>query len=63
MSADCSEAESVIAQFARHGVDDAALAGDLQIAGVASFVRSWRDLMQRLAKKVATQQAGLRRHA
>ena len=63
MSADCSEAESVIAQFARHGVDDVALAADLQFAGVASFVRSWRDLMQRLEKKVAIQQAGLRRHA
>jgi transaldolase len=53
LAADGGDAETVIADFAKAGIDDAALAADLQRAGTASFAASWRDLLQRIA---ATQQ-------
>jgi transaldolase len=48
---DGGSAESVIAEFARSGVDDAALAADLQREGTEAFARSWGDLMRRIAAK------------
>ena len=44
-------AEAVIAEFAREGVNDDALAADLQREGNATFAESWRDLMYRIASK------------
>ena len=45
-------AEAVLAEFAREGVDDEALAAELQREGTAAFARSWNDLMYRIASKV-----------
>jgi transaldolase len=44
-------AEAVVAEFTREGVDDEALAADLQREGTAAFAKSWRDLMSRIAAK------------
>lgn len=49
LAADGGDAEAVIADFAKAGIDDASLAADLQHEGAASFVASWRDLLQRIA--------------
>ena len=50
---DASDAEATLAQFGREGIHLDALATELQIEGTAAFVRSWRDLMQRIASKSA----------
>lgn len=46
-------AEAVLAEFTREGVNDEALAADLQREGTAAFARSWSDLMSRIASKGA----------
>ena len=46
-------AEAVIAEFTREGINDEALAADLQREGVDAFAQSWRDLMYRIASKSA----------
>jgi transaldolase len=46
-------AEAVIAEFIREGINDEALAARLQIEGTTAFIRSWRDLMGRIASKEA----------
>ena len=51
LSANGGDAETVLAEFAAAGVDDTALAGRLQREGAASFDASWKDLLERLAKK------------
>jgi transaldolase len=48
---DGGDAETVLAEFALAGVDDAALAATLQREGAESFAKSWRDLMGRIASK------------
>ena len=50
---DGGDAEAVLAEFARAGVDDTALAARLQREGAASFDKSWKDLLDRLAAKRA----------
>src|SRR5439155_26685810 len=54
MSADGGECEAVLDQFARAGVDVAALAARLQDEGAKAFVTSWNELMQVIASKSAT---------
>jgi transaldolase len=44
-------AEAVIAEFKRAGVEDGALAADLQREGAEAFAKSWSDLMSRIASK------------
>jgi transaldolase len=44
-------AEMVLAEFNREGVDDEALAADLQREGTEAFAKSWSDLMYRIASK------------
>ena len=44
-------AEAVIAEFTREGIDDEALAADLQREGTEAFAESWSDLMTRIASK------------
>ena len=44
-------AEAVIAEFTREGVNDEALAADLQREGTAAFAKSWNDLMHCIASK------------
>jgi transaldolase len=46
MSMDDGDAEDVLAEFRRSGVDDARLAARLQEEGIASFVRSWQALLE-----------------
>jgi transaldolase len=59
MPIDGGDAEEVLAEFTRIGVDDAALADQLQREGTASFDKSWRDLLDRIAAKGAMlQKAG-----
>ena len=54
---DGGDAETVIAAFAKAGVDDEKLAADLQREGAASFVASWKDLLNCIESKDATLKA------
>jgi transaldolase len=54
---DGGDAESVIAAFAQAGVDVKQLAADLQREGAASFVESWKDLLDCIGSKSATLKA------
>jgi transaldolase len=59
MPKDGGDADKVIAQFNKAGVNDAALAADLQRDGAKAFEKSWNDLMSVLSSKGATlQRAG-----
>ncbi len=51
LAADGGDAESVIAEFGRAGVDVAALAADLQQEGAEAFVKSWKGLLDCIAAK------------
>jgi transaldolase len=51
MPADGGYAEAVIGEFRRKGVDDAALAEQLQREGVAVFTNSWHDLLSSIQTK------------
>jgi transaldolase len=53
MSPDGGDCESVLAKFAAAGIDVEALALRLQQEGAASFVKSWAELMKRIADKSA----------
>jgi transaldolase len=54
---DGGDAENVIAAFAGAGVADEKLAADLQREGAASFVASWKDLLNCIESKDATLKA------
>jgi len=54
---DGGDAETVIAAFAKAGVDDEKLADDLQSEGAASFVASWEDLLNCIESKDAALKA------
>ena len=54
---DGGDAESVIAAFGKAGVDDDKLAAELQREGAASFVSSWKDLLNCIESKVSTLKA------
>jgi transaldolase len=51
MAVDGGDAESVIAELRRQGIDDGALAGRLQQEGAAAFVKSWNALLDGLRRK------------
>ena len=53
MPADGGYAEAVIDEFRREGVDNAALAEELQRDGVAAFARSWHSLLASIQGKCA----------
>ena len=53
MPRDGGDAEKVLAEFAREGVNDAKLAADLQREGTQSFDKSWNSLLARIAEKSA----------
>jgi transaldolase len=53
MAPDGGEAEAVLAQFAKSGIDIDALAAQLQDEGAKSFVKSWNDLMSVIESKCA----------
>jgi transaldolase len=54
LPADGGDSEGILARFASAGVDVDALAGQLQDEGAKSFVDSWRELMDVIARKSAT---------
>jgi transaldolase len=51
LPADGGDADQTLARFAQAGVDVRALAKQLQKEGAAAFVRSWDELMDRIAAK------------
>jgi transaldolase len=53
MPVDGGRAESVLEEFRRAGVDDNALAKQLQREGAESFSKSWQALLSRIAEKSA----------
>src|SRR5689334_5029971 len=58
MAADGGDCETVLAGFAKAGIDVDALANRLQDEGASSFVKSWNDLMGRIdSKRVAIRKA------
>jgi len=54
MPTDGGDCEVVLSSFGQAGIDIDALAGQLQDEGVASFVKSWIELMMVIASKSAT---------
>ena len=48
----------MIAAFAKAGIDDEELAADLQREGAESFVKSWKDLLDRIRSKHTALKAG-----
>jgi transaldolase len=52
MPADGGNAEATLAEFARAGIDDAAVAEQLLREGIRAFDKSWGDLMECIAAKV-----------
>ena len=48
---DGGDAEEILARFAKVGVDNAALAAQLQREGAQSFDKSWNELMDSIASK------------
>lgn len=53
MADDGGDAEAILARFAQAGVDIDALALQLQHEGAQAFVKSWQQLLQRIADKSA----------
>jgi transaldolase len=51
MPRDGGDGEQVLAEFARAGIDVAALAAELQREGAEAFDKSWHDLMECIASK------------
>jgi transaldolase len=51
MPKDGGDVDSVLGEFAKAGIDVAAVAAKLQVDGAQSFVKSWTELMQRIAAK------------
>jgi transaldolase len=54
LSADGGDCEKVIAEFAQHGIDVDAMAGQLQNEGAESFVKSWKDLLTVISSRSAS---------
>jgi transaldolase len=58
LAPDGGDCETVLAGFAKAGIDIDALASRLQDEGASSFVKSWNDLMSRIdSKRVAIRKA------
>jgi transaldolase len=53
MSSDGGDADALLAEFARSGVEQGAIAAELQREGARSFTKSWNDLLQCLSSKSA----------
>jgi transaldolase len=51
--ADGGDAETVLARFAAAGIDVDSLAAKLQVDGAQAFVKSWTELLKRIADKSA----------
>jgi transaldolase len=53
MAADGGDAEKILAEFEQLGVDETALAMQLQLAGAEAFSQSWRALLNAIESKSA----------
>lgn len=51
LPADEGYAEAVIAEFTREGINDEALAAQLQREGTTAFAQLWSDLLRRISAK------------
>ena len=51
MAADGGDAEAVLSEFAKAGIDVDVLAAQLQVEGAESFTKSWTDLLALIAAK------------
>src|SRR5207244_10697680 len=58
MPVDGGDAEDTLAAFRRIGVDDAAVATQLQREGTASFDKAWQHLLDCIASKSAMLEQG-----
>nr|WP_277998140.1 transaldolase family protein [Paraburkholderia terricola] len=58
LPADGGDAEDVLAEFAGAGIDEPALAAQLQREGAESFDKSWNDVIGRIAAKSAMLEQG-----
>jgi transaldolase len=54
LPADGGDAETLIAEYDRIGIDDEVLAAELQQQGAQSFAKSWNDLVKCIASKSRT---------
>ncbi len=61
MPPDGGDAEQVLGEFSRAGIDEAQLAEQLQRDGTQAFAKSWQDLLKCLASKGASPKAGAAR--
>ena len=62
MQVDGTDAEAMLGKFVKAGIDLDALAAKLQTDGAASFVKSWQELLKRIADKtIALGRAGAAR--
>jgi len=62
LATDGGDAEQVLAEFARAGIDEVQLASQLQHEGTQAFAKSWQDLLKCLAAKgAAPRQTGTAR--
>jgi transaldolase len=62
LATDGGDAEQVLAEFARAGIDEVQLAAQLQREGTQAFAKSWQDLLKCLAAKgAAPRQTGTAR--
>ena len=57
LPADGGDCEEALARFAEAGIDVDALASQLQDEGAKSFVNSWHELMDVIAKSAALAKA------
>jgi transaldolase len=57
MAIDGGDADAVVAKIAKAGIDVDALAKKLQEDGAQAFVKSWQQLLQRIADKAGTLEA------
>ena len=53
MALDGGDAESVIAEFRALGIDDGALAEQLQKEGADAFAKSWKSMLGGIAEKTS----------
>lgn len=63
MPLDGGDADNVLAEFAHDGIQEEALAAQLQREGAEAFTKSWRDLMDVLAAKCASLSTTAKRSA
>jgi transaldolase len=63
MADDGGDADTVLTRFERAGINVQQLATQLQREGAQAFVKSWQELMQRIASKSATLAHARENHA